>query len=117
MKKLLLLLTITAMVGTSSIAQEQKDMKQDRAEWEKKIKDELKLTDDQTQKYTAINKEYGDKMDAVMNDASLSKEIQKERKMAIKKEKEAKVMEFLTPDQQTKYREIMASKKKGMVKK
>lgn len=36
--------------------------------------------------------------------------------MALKKEKEAKLFEFLTPDQQSKYRELIEKKKKEMDK-
>jgi len=114
MKKLLLLLVITAMVSTATVAQEQKDVNQERTEWEKKLKDELKLTADQTTKYDAVNKEFNDKKEALMNDASITKDAQKEKKMALKKEKEAKLMEFLTSEQQAKYKEIMEKKKKEM---
>ena len=114
MKKFLLCLVITAMVSTAALAQDQKDVKQDRTEWEKKIKDELKLTADQATKFDALSKEYNDKIDALMSDASLTKEAQKEKKMALKKEKEGKLMEFLTAEQQAKYKEIMDKKKKEM---
>ena len=117
MKKLLLLLVFTAMASTILIAQEQKNVKQDRSEWEKKIKDELKLTADQTVKYDALSKEFNDKIDALMSDASLTKEVQKEKKMALKKEKESRLMEILTTDQQAKYKEIMEKKKKEMAAK
>ena len=112
MKKLLLLLVISAMVSTITVAQDQKDVKQDKTEWDKKIKEELKLTADQIVKYDALSKEYGDKISALTSDATLTKEVQKERKMALKKEKETKLMEFLTPEQQTKYKEIVEKKKK-----
>ena len=117
MKKFLVCLVITAMVSTAAIAQDQKDVKQDRTEWEKKLKEELKLTADQVTKFDAVNKEYNDKIDALMSDASLSKEAQKEKKMALKKEKEGKIMEYLTADQQAKYKEIMEKKKKEMAAK
>jgi len=113
MKKLLLMLTITAFVATAAVAQDQTQtqMKQNHAEWEKKMKDELKLTADQTTKYDALSKEYKDKMDALQSDATLTKEAQKEKKMALKKEKETKLFEFLTPEQQTKYKSLMERKK------
>lgn len=115
MKKFLLCLVITAMVSTIAVAQDQKETtKQDRTEWEKKIKEELKLTPEQVTKFDALSKEYGDKMDALAADASLTKEAQKEKKMALKKEKETKLNEFLTAEQQTKYKEIMEKKKKEM---
>ena len=37
--------------------------------------------------------------------------------MALKKEKETKMMEFLTAEQQTKYKELMEKKKKDMTAK
>lgn len=48
----------------------------------------------------------------VMNYKSLTKEAQKEKKMALKKEKETKLFEFLTAEQQARYKEIMEKKKK-----
>ena len=106
-----------AFVGTAAMAQlEQKDYKKSQEEWDKKVKEDLKLTTDQVAKYDALNKEYSEKMSVVAQDATLSKETQKERKMALKKEKEAKLFEFLTPDQQNKYRELIEQKKKEMEK-
>jgi len=139
MKKLLLLSIGIAMITTAAMAQdqkqeqkavtevkpaaqeqktqEQKDPKQARAEWEKQLKADLKLTDEQAGKFEALNKEYNDKMDALMQDASfasLDKEAQKEKKMALKKEKETKLLEFLTPEQQTTYKTIIEKKMKEM---
>ena len=117
MKKVFFLMVAFAFVGTAAMAQlEQKDYKKSHEEWDKKLKEELKLSSDQVAKYDALNKEYSDKISAVAQDATLSKETQKERKMALKKEKEAKLFEFLTPDQQNKYRELIEQKKKEMEK-
>jgi len=100
-------------------ATEQKDakpspdqMKQDRAAWEKKFKEDLKLTAEQSDKYDALSKEYSEKMDAITKDASLDKDAQKEKKMGLKKEKESKFLELLTPDQQAKYKELKESMEK-----
>lgn len=115
MKKLLLSFLITGMVATAAIAQEQKEVKdvnKERTEWNKKVKDDLKLTADQTEKYDALCKEYDTKIDAVMQDATLSKDAQKEKKMALKKEKESQLFEFLTPEQQTTYKGLIEQKKK-----
>ncbi|HKB44582.1 MAG TPA: hypothetical protein VKC90_09330 [Chitinophagaceae bacterium] len=139
MKKLLLLSIGTAMIAAVAIAQdqkqekaaqevkpavvqdqktqEQKDPKQAHAEWEKQLKADLKLTDEQAGKFDALNKEYNDKMDVLMQDASfasLDKDAQKEKKMALKKEKETKLLEFLTPEQQITYKTIIEKKKKEM---
>ena len=117
MKKVFFLIVAFAFVGTAAIAQlEQKDYKKSQEEWDKKVKEDLKLTNEQVVKYDALNKEYSDKISVVAQDPTLSKETQKERKMALKKEKEAKLFEFLTPDQQNKYRELIEQKKKEMEK-
>jgi Na+-transporting NADH:ubiquinone oxidoreductase subunit NqrC len=116
MKKLLLSLLISGMISSVAFAQETKEAKEakpDKVEWEKKIRTELNLTQEQTVKYDALNKEYSEKIDLLMKDASLAKEVQKEKKMALKKEKEVKLFEFLTAEQQVKYKEIMDKKKAG----
>ena len=115
MKKLLFLSAFATILAATGFAQDKEvkqDPKQSRAEWEKKIKDELKLNADQTAKFDALNKEYNDKMEVVMKDASLTTDAQKEKKMALKKEKETKLFEFLTPEQQTKYKELVEKMKK-----
>ena len=119
MKKLLLSLLVIAFTGGAVFAQEQtkpspEKMKQEKAEWDKKVKEELKLSPDQVGKYDALNKEYGSKMEAITADASLTADVQKEKKMALKKEKEEKLFTFLTPEQQTKYKELIEKKKKEM---
>lgn len=117
MKKALLLMTAFAVVGIAANAQlDKKDYKKDKAEWENKIKTELKLTTEQIAKYDELNKEYDEKFNAIAQDAGATKEAQKEKKMALKKEKEAKFFEFLTPEQQTKYKELIEQKKKEMEK-
>ena len=125
MKKLLLSFLVTAFIGGAVVAQDKTSTPQDQTkqdqvkqheEWDKKVKEELKLTSDQVVKYDALNKEYKPKMDAIVNDATLSADVQKERKMALKKEKEAKLFEFLTPEQQTKYKELIEKKKKETAK-
>ena len=106
-----------AFVGTAAMSQlEQKDYKKEKAEWENKVKEELKLSADQLAKYDALNKEYDDKFSAIAQDANLSKEVQKEKKMALKKEKETRLLEILTPEQQTKYKDLMERRKKEMEK-
>lgn len=117
MKKALLLMMAFAIVGIAANAQlDQKDYNKQKAEWENKIKTELKLTTDQVTKYDALNKEYEEKFNAIAQDAALTKEAQKEKKMALKKEKEAKFFEFLTTEQQAKYKELIEQKKKEMEK-
>lgn len=111
MKKLLLLAVSACLFTLVSVAQEQKDMKKDAKEWDNKIKTELSLTPEQVTKYDAVSLEYGDKMEALKKDATLSDDARKEKKMQLKKEKQAKLFEFFTPEQQTKYNAIMDKKK------
>jgi len=116
MKKLLLFMFAITLTATIAVAQQQKDYKQERTEWEKKLKTELKLTADQTTKFDALNSDYDAKMDALAQDASLSMDAQKEKKMALKKEKEGKLFEFLTPEQQDKFKTLVDQKMKEMKK-
>ena len=109
------------MVSTAALAQpeqkdqkDQKDYKKERAEWETKIKTELNLTTEQVAKFDALSKEYNEKLEAIAQDATLTPDVQKEKKMALKKEKETKFMELLTTEQQAKYKEIIEKKKKEM---
>src|SRR5947207_4480750 len=121
MKKLVPLVLVAALVTGSAIAQdqkqtpqtpgqkpavqqEQKDVKpapdqqtavasQDRAAWEKKFEEDLKFTDEQSQKFDALNKEYSDKFDALAKDATLTADAQKTKKMDLKKEREGKLID------------------------
>lgn len=120
MKKLLLVAVIGMFVITTAAAQDtqqpqppadKKDMKMDMAAWDKKVKDELKLTPDQVTKYDAVNKEFGTKIEALKADATLTDDARKERKIALKKDRETRLNEFLTPEQQTKYKELIEKKK------
>jgi hypothetical protein len=81
------------MSGIISIAfgQDQKAVKPDKAEWDKKIKTELNLTQDQTVKYDALSKEYGEKMDGLMKDASLTKKLKK-KKRCFEKRKRSQII-------------------------
>lgn len=102
-------LLVSAFFAAPVMAQ---DKDKSHEEWDNKIKTELALTPDQVAKYDALSKEYEVKMSEVKNDATLNEDAQKERKMALKKEKETRMAEFLTPDQQAKFKDMMKKKKK-----
>ncbi len=125
MKKVFVLFAMMAILSVGAFAQNQpaqdpqkaaqqdpQKAAQEKAEWDWTVKAELKLTPDQVQKYDAVSKEFGDKIDALKADASLNDDAKKEKKMALKKEKEAKLAEFLTPEQQAKYKELVEKKMK-----
>jgi Spy/CpxP family protein refolding chaperone len=81
-------------------------------DWENLLKAELKLTDEQSTKIAAINKDFSEKKEAILKDATLSDDAKKEKKEALKKDKQAKIAEVLTPEQQTKYQQLMETKMK-----
>ena len=123
MKKLFVLFAMMTIVSAGVFAQSQPAQDQkveqdpqkaaaEKAEWDRAVKAELKLTADQVTKYDALSKEYGDKIAALKTDASLDDNARKEKKMALKKEKEAKLAEFLTAEQQAKYKELVDKKMK-----
>lgn len=114
MKKLLLMMAITFIAG-NVMAQDQNQPTQkskDKTEWNKQLKTELNLTTEQATKFDAINQEYDSRFNALDNDPALNNTTREERKTTLKKEKEARLFEFFTPQQQTKYRELMEKKKK-----
>ena len=132
MKKIFLLAVIASASVCAAYAQEQKpaepktteqktteqkavaqkeDQKAQQAkqaqEMENMIKTELKLTDEQSAKFSAIAKDFNEKKEAIVKDASLSDDAKKEKKAALKAEKKAKLMEILTPEQQAKFKQLM----------
>jgi Spy/CpxP family protein refolding chaperone len=91
---------------------DQKSYQAKQQDWENLLKTELKLTDEQSTKIAAINKDFSEKKDAILKDASLNDDAKKEKKEALMKEREAKFFEVLTPEQQTKYKQLLDAKMK-----
>ena len=120
MKKLLVLCILASMFCLPAFAQENKDKDKQKgyAEWQQKVKDELKLSDDQVSRWDALDTEYKDKMNATMQSTDLDKDAQKAKMIELRKEKHAKFLELLSAEQQTKYNELIEKKKKdaGAVK-
>jgi Spy/CpxP family protein refolding chaperone len=120
MKKIFLFLVAASLFGIANAQNptfsKNEAAKPEKVDWDKRIKTELNLSDEQAAKYDAINKEYSEKIKANQN-TDLAPEAQKAAKMELKKEKEAKLMELFTPEQAKLYKEIMEAKKKEMDKK
>jgi len=121
MKKVFLLTMIAAIISTTAFSQTLTTAPQDSkqtpqtttaTEWEKKVADELKLSEEQITKWEALNKSYKARIEALKNDATLDKDVLKEKKMELKKEKEKYFLQLLSPEQQTKYNELIEMKKK-----
>ena len=81
MKKLLVLSIFAGMFCLPAFAQENKDNDKQKAyaEWQQKVKDELKLTDGQVSSWNALDTEYKDKMNTTMQATDLDKDAQKRR--------------------------------------
>lgn len=122
MKKFFVLFAMMAIVSASAIAQDQahqdpQKAAKDKTEWDQKVKSELKMSADQSAKFDALNKEFAPKMEAIKSDASLNDEARKEKKMALMKEKQTRLAEFLSADQMTTYKRLVDEKmKKEMAK-
>lgn len=111
---MLMLATITGTVVArdNSGSSTSKSYAQTQDDWEKKLRDDLKLTPEQAPKYDAVTKEFKTKIEALKQDVTLTKEAMKEKKMTLMKEKETRLFEFLTTEQQAKYKEWIDKKKK-----
>ena len=114
MKKLLVSCILACMFCLPAFAQENKDKEKQQAyaEWQQKVKDEIKLTDAQVSSWNALDAEYKAKVDATMQSTSLDKDAQKAKMIELRKEKHAKFLELLSAEQQTKYTELIEKKKK-----
>ena len=117
MKKLIVSCIIACMFCLPALAQENKDKEKQQAyaEWQQKVKDEVKLTDDQVNRWNALDAEYKEKTNATMQSTSLDKDAQKAKMLELRKEKHAKFLELLSAEQQTKYTELIEKKKKKQI--
>lgn len=84
-------------------------------EWQNMVT-ELKLTEEQQQKIAEMNKAFGERRQAIENNTTLTDEAKVERKAALKKAWDAQFLKYLTPEQQTRYKEIMDAKVEASAK-
>ena len=78
-----------------------------------KMAEELGLNEDQKTKMGDVMKEFGPKMKAIFDDASLSKEDKMAKVKAINEERSAKIKEILTADQFEKWQKLQAAHRPG----
>ena len=106
MKKLLLMCCF--LIGISAVSHAQgggmRKSPEDRA---KDLQTQLKLTDDQTTKITAIYKAQATKMDSVRTAANGDRQAMRSAMMPLMKDTNDKVKAILTPDQATAYDKII----------
>lgn len=114
MKQFLLSGLILMSCGLAASAQEKRDTirplhkleQRDKTAERVKMKEELGLSKEQTQKMKEIHEDSRSKVAAIRKDEALSKEDRKAKSLEIMKERNEKVKAILTPDQQTKYRQM-----------
>ena len=82
------------------------ERREDMRENAKKMAKELDLSTDQQGKIESIHKQTGDAMRAVHDDTTLSEEQKREKSKALRKSSEEQVHALLTPEQQTKAKEL-----------
>ena len=101
--------TSNATTVANETDQKSAEVKQTR-EWQDMLVTELKLTDEQKKKIADLNKAFGERREAIENNASLTDEAKTERKTALKKAQDAQFTRLLTPEQQVKYKELVETK-------
>jgi len=102
MKKLLLMCCF--LMGISAVSHAQGGgMRKSPEERAKDLQTQLKLSDDQTTKITAIYKEQATKMDSVRTAANGDRDAMRSAMMPMMKATNDKVKAVLTPEQATAY--------------
>ncbi|MEN0053481.1 MAG: hypothetical protein AAGC65_07415 [Mucilaginibacter sp.] len=102
MKKILLMCCFLIGISAASHAQGGR-MRRSPEEMAKGLQTQLKLTDDQTTKITAIYKDQATKMDSVRTAANGDRAAMREAMMPMRKATNEKVKAVLTPEQATAF--------------
>ncbi|MGF7040772.1 hypothetical protein [Mucilaginibacter lappiensis] len=101
MKKILLMCCF--LMGIAAASHAQGGNRRSPEEMAKGLQTQLKLTDDQTTKITAIYKDQATKMDSVRTAANGDRDAMRSARMPIMKATNDKVKAILTPEQATAY--------------
>lgn len=102
MKKILLMCCFLIGISAASHAQGGR-MRRSPEEMAKGLQTQLKLTDDQTTKITAIYKDQATKMDSVRTAANGDRDAMRQAMMPMRKATNEKVKAVLTPEQATAF--------------
>ena len=106
MKKFLLMCCF--LIGITAVSRAQGGgMRRSPEERAKDLQTQLKLTDDQTTKITAIYKAQATKMDSVRTAANGDRQAMRSAMMPLMKDTNDKIKAILTADQATAYDKIM----------
>jgi len=114
MKKLSLLILMITFCGFGAMAQTTTANPEQRATtMTERMDKQANFTPEQKVQAQAINLEAAQKMQTVRQDVqsgTLTQARAKERRQAINKERETKIVAILTPEQRTKYNQMQARK-------
>ncbi|MDN3546784.1 hypothetical protein [Mucilaginibacter aquaedulcis] len=102
MKKILLMCCFLIGISAASHAQGGR-MRRSPEEMAKGLQTQLKLSDDQTTKITAIYKDQATKMDSVRTAANGDRDAMRQAMMPMRKATNEKVKALLTPEQVTAF--------------
>ena len=106
MKKFLLMCCF--LIGITAVSRAQGGgMRRSPEEQAKNLQTQLKLTDDQTTKITAIYKDQATKRDSIRTAANGDRDAMRSAMMPLMKSTNDKVKAILTPEQATAYDKIM----------
>lgn len=109
MKKIFLSLAIVASLAFTSSAYAQGNKKGGRGNGSS-FQKELNLSDEQKQKMDAVRSEYRVKANELKEDKNLSKEDKLSKNKELQQQRMAAVNSILTPEQQTKMKELQTKK-------
>ncbi|MDN3582595.1 hypothetical protein [Mucilaginibacter flavus] len=104
MKKILLMCCF--LMGIAAVSHAQGGMRKSPEDRAKDLQTQLKLTDDQTAKVTAVYKEQATKMDSVRTAANGDRDAMRSAMMPLRKATTDKIKAILTPDQATAFDKI-----------
>jgi protein CpxP len=112
MKKILLMCCF--LVGITAVSRAQGGQRMSPADRAKQMQTQLKLTDDQTAKITAILQTQATKMDSVRTAANGDRDAQRAGSAPFRAAATAQIKAILTPDQAAAYQKMLDEQRARM---
>lgn len=112
MKKIMLMCCF--LLGISAVSFAQGRQQRSPEEQAKQLKEQLKLTDDQTAKLTAIYQTQAKTRDSIRTAANGDMQSMRQAMMPLMQSTNAKIQAILTPEQKTAYDKMVAERMERM---